>query len=841
MIAALIQDLRYALRQLRNNPGFTAVAVVMLALGIGANTAIYTLLDQALLRSLPVTEPNRLVLLRFSGDDTGSSTHARGDSSLVFSYPMYRDLRDRNSVFSGLIATSWAQVGVQWNNQPDLADAELVSGNYFDVLGLQPALGRLLVPADDMIENGNPVAVLSFSYWQRRFSADAKIVNENISINGHPFTVVGVAPRGFHSVVRGDNPAVFVPMTMKPEITPDWNDLGQRRSRWLYVVGRLKTAIRREQAQAGIDQVWHSTRADELQQLGHTSQAFRDAFLTNSHLFLEDAPSGVPLHGAVATTLLIVMGMAVLMGLMSCTNVASLLLVGVARRTREISIRYALGARRGRLIQQLFAEGTLLGLAGGAVGIVLEPQIATVLIRTIGQGGRNQLAYSIHPDFRIFAFNFGLALFVSVLVSLAPAFLLWRPDVTQALKQQETVIAGSSLHLRRATVTAQIALSLFLLAGAGLLVRTLRNLKNLDLGFTTDKLVTFTVDPKLAGYEDRRTGALYQEILDKLSSLFGVQSAAATNDPELANNNWGNNITIAGYRPAEGDPMNVEWARVSAGYFSTMKMPLLAGREIDQSDHLGTHKVAVVNESFAHRYFGRPQDALGRYFCSGAGDVTPDIEIIGVAKDARHTTVREGVRQTVFTPYLQDPGLGPVYRFGLTFYVRTRQDAELAKSTIGVAMHALDSSLVLDNFRTMQEQVDDNLSDERVITFLATSFGIFAALLSAIGIYGVLAYSTAQRTREIGIRVAMGASRFEVTQVVLSEVVRLAALGLSIGLPLCLCLARLVRSELYGVSLYDPATMIAVCGIITGTALASAALPAWRAIKVDPMVALRNE
>jgi putative ABC transport system permease protein len=840
MLAALSQDLRYALRQLRVSPGFTAVAIVTLALGIGANTAIYTLLDQVLLPSLQVTEPNRLVVLRFSGEDTGS-THARGDSNFVFSHPMYRDLRDRNSVFSGLITTSWAQVGVKWNNQPDLADAELVSGNYFDVLGIQPALGRLLVGADDVVENGNPVAVLSFNYWQRRFGSDARIVDETISINGHPFTVVGVAPRGFHSVVRGDNPAVFVPMTMKPEITPDWNDLQERRSRWLYIVGRLKTAIRREQAQAGIDQVWHSTRADELKQLGHPSQAFRDAFLTNSHLFLDDASSGVPLHGTVATTLVIVMGMAGLMGLMSCMNVASLLLVRMARRTREISIRCALGAQSRRLIQQLLAEGLLLGLAGGAIGIALERPIAAALIRTIWQGGRIQVALDVHPDFRILAFNFGLALLVSVLVSLAPAFHVWRPDVTQALKQQEVIIAGGSLHLRRATVVAQIALSLSLLAGAGLFVRTLRNLKNLDLGFTTDHLVTFMVDPKLAGYEDGRTNTLYQEILDKLSNLFGVQSAAATNDPELANNNWGYNITIAGYRPAEGEHMNVEWARISPGYFSTMKMPLLAGREIDQSDRLGTRKVAVVNEGFARHYFERPQDALGRYFCSGAGDVTPDIEIVGVVRDARHTTVREGVRHTVFTPYLQDPKLGPVYRFGMTFYLRTRQDAEVAKSTIGAAMQALDSSLVLDHFRTMQEQVDDNLSDEWVIAVLATSFGVLATLLSAIGIYGVLAYSTAQRTREIGIRVAMGASRFEVIKMVVSEVAHLAAIGLSIGLPLCFLLARLVRSQLYGVTIYDPATMVAVCGIIAATALASAALPASRAIKLDPMMALRNE
>jgi putative ABC transport system permease protein len=420
MINALGQDFRYALRQLRKSPAFTVVAVMTLALGIGANTAIYTLLDQVLLRSLPVKDPNHLVVLRFSGDDTGSA-HARGDSNFVFSFPMYRDLRDHNSVFTGLIATSWAQVGVQWRNQPDLADAELVSGNYFDVLGLQPALGRLLLASDDAVENGNPVAVLSFSYWQRRFGSDPGIVNQSISINGHPFTVIGIAPRQFHSVVGGDNPAVFVPMTMKPEITPDWNDLEDRRSRWLDIVGQLKPGMSREQAQAGTDQVWHSIRADELKQLGRTSQRFRDAFLTNSHLFLEDGSRGVPVHGTVPTTLLIVMGMAVFVALMSCANVASLMLVRMAGRTREISVRYALGAKRRRLLQQLLVEGMLLGLAGGAIGMVLAPQVAALLIRTIWGVGRRQLAFSSHPDLRILAFNFSLALFVSVLFSVAPA------------------------------------------------------------------------------------------------------------------------------------------------------------------------------------------------------------------------------------------------------------------------------------------------------------------------------------------------------------------------------------------------------------------------------------
>ncbi len=836
----IIDDVRYGLRRLRKSPAFTSVATLTLALGIGANTAIYTLLDQAILRSLPVQEPDRLVALRFSGDDTGSR-HARGDSNLVFSYPMYRDLRDGNSVFSGLCATSWAQVGVEWHNQPDLADAELVSGNYFDVLGLKPSFGRLLVASDDLAQNGNPVAVLSFNYWQRRFGSDPKVINQSISINGHPFTVIGVAPPRFHSVVSGDSPALFVAMTMKPEITPDWNDLEERRSKWLNIVGRLKPGLGLEEAQAGIDTLWHSIRADELKQLGRTSQRFRDAFLTNSHLFLDNASKGVPVNGTVPTTLLIVMGMAALMALMSCTNVASLLLIRVAKRAREISVRYALGAQRRRLIQQLLAEGLLLGLLGGAIGMSLAPPITVVLIRIIWGAGRSHFAFRSHPDARILAFNFALALLVSVLFSLAPALQFRRPEVAQALKQQAAVIPGGSIRMRRATAAAQIALSLLLLVGAGLFLRTLRNLKDLDVGFAIEHLVTFSVDPQLAGYEDSQTLALYQEILERLSVLSGVLSAAATNDPELANNNWGNNVTVAGYHPSEDDRMNVEWARVSPRYFTTMRMPLLTGREIEQSDRAGTHKVAVVNESFARRYFGRPQGALGHYFCAGAGNVSPDIEIVGVVKDARHTNLRQETGRMVFTPYLQDSELGPVYRFGLTFYVRTWRDPKSVESTIRTAMQSLDSKLVLGAFRTMQEQVDDSLSDERAITFLATSFGILAAVLAAIGIYAVLAYAIAQRMREIGLRIAMGATRFDVVRLVVTEVLWLVGAGFTAGVPLSLLVAQTVRDQLFEVSSHDLPTVAAVCLTVATVAFASAALPAHRAAKVDPMVALRYE
>jgi predicted permease len=835
----VLQDIRYALRQLRKAPGFTAVAIITLAMGIGANTAIFTLLDQTLLRSLPVKGPGQLALLRFSGR-SGGATRARLDDQLYFSYPMYRDLRDRNSVFSGLIATDLAQVGLQWHNQPELADAELVSGNYFDVLGIEPALGRLFVASDDVAQNANPVAVLSFNFWQRRFGSDPKVVGQNISINGHPFTVIGVSAPGFHSAVSGDHPAIFTPMMMKPQITPEWNDLEERRSIWLNILGRLKPGLSREQGQAGIDQLWHSFRADELQRMGHSSQQFRDGFLTNSHLFLDDGSKGVPAHGSLPTTLIVIMGLSGLMALMSCANVASLLLVRASARVREISVRYALGALRRRLMQQLLTEGLLLGLAGGVIGIMLAPQLAALLIRTIWDPTLYPVAVTAHPDSRILAFNFGLGFLVSVLFSLAPALQFWRPDVIPALKQQTATVSGGRNYLRRASVAAQVGLSLLLLVGAGLFVHTLHNLKSVDVGFATDHLVTFTVDPSLAGYQPGQSIALYQQILGKLTALPGVHSVAATNDPELDNNNWANNITVAGYRPAENEDMNVEWSRVSAQYLSTLKMPLLAGREIEEQDSKGTEKVAVVNEAFARRYFSHPQDALGHYFCSGAGDVKPDIRIVGVVGNATHTTLRDHVRRTVFTPYLQESQLG-VFSFGMTFYVRSWLAPESTETAIRGAMQSLDSKLVLDSFRTMQKQVEGNLKNERMIAFLATSFGVLAALMAAIGIYGVLAYSTAQRTREIGVRVALGAARSAIVRMVLAEVLRLVGVGVAAGIPLSWLLTRALRSQLFGISDYDALTLCLVCAVIVMVALASAALPARRAAKVDPMVALRYE
>ena len=837
----LFQDARYALRQLRKAPGFAVVAVLILALGIGANTAIFSMLDQILLRDLPVKDAGRLVILWYTGEHEGH-VHSRDDEHLYFSYPMYRDLRDRNSVFDGVIATSWAQAGVEWHDEPELVNAELVSGNYFDVLGLHPARGRLLVAADDVTANANPLVVLSFNYWQRRFGGDPTITNQSIHVNSHPFTVIGVAQPGFHSVVGGDTPDIFVPMTMKSEVVPVSNDLEDRSSSWLNIIARLKPGTSREQAGAAISGLWYSIRTDELKQIGSHSEQYINDKLAKSHLEVLPGSKGLSsLRKDAAAPLLIVMGMACVMALMACANVSSMLLVRAAGRAREMSVRYALGARPERVFRQLLVEGLLLGLTGGVLGVLLAPQLSAALARMIWASSvPGDLPISSHLDVRIVVFNFALAMLVSIFFSLAPAFQFWRPDLTAALKQQ-VISAAGPLRFRRISVAVQIGLSVLLLIVAALFVRTLRNLESLNVGFATDHLVTFSVDPTLAGNPPEKAGDVETQVLQKLAALPGVHAVAATADPELADDSTGNNITVPGYVPKEGEDMNVEHARVSSGYFSAMLMPMLAGRELSDQDSAGTQRVAVVNESFARRFFAEPARALGRSFGNGGGNVKTDIQIVGVVKDARHAGVRREIVPTVFTPYLQDLQSVAMHPGGMAFYVRTWQEPASAEVTIRRAVQQLDSKLVLDGLRTMREQVQTNLVAERVISLLASAFGILAILIAGVGLYGVLAYSTSQRTREIGVRIALGAGRSNVIWMVLIEVLWLAGVSIAVAVPGSLLLTRLVRNQLFGVSSSDPLTLIVTTVLVAAVALLSAMAPARRAAKVDPMVALRYE
>ncbi|MGA7381845.1 MAG: ABC transporter permease [Terriglobales bacterium] len=836
---SLLQDVRYGLRVMAKNPAFTIVAIVTLALGIGANTAIFTLCDQVLLRRLPVRDPQQLVQLQYSGSDTGHASSRGGSPRAYFSYPMYRDLRDGNTVFSGMLATFSRQVGVQWQNQPELANAELVSGNYFDVLGVRPATGRLLLQSDDVTQNASPVVVLSFGYWQRRFGADPRILNQSLLINGHPFTVVGVVAPGFRSVVVGDAPDLFAPMMMKPEITPGWNDLDNHRSRWLNMFARLSPGVNRAQAEAGINIQWHALRAEELKQIQNRSASFVQRFVADSHLSLLNGALGFsPLRETIRTPLLIVMAMVGLVLLIACANVASLLLVRAAGRVREISVRYALGARRGIILQQLMIEGAMLGLAGGALGLLLAPRVSGLLVQMMYTDSGQQLPFSSAPDLRIFLFNLGIALLVSLLFSLAPAAQFWHPDLTPTLKQQTISVAGGGQGFRRVSVGLQIGLSLLLLLGSGLFLRTLYKLKTFDVGFATDHLLTFGLDAKLAGYDPKDVPALSNRVLERLSTLPGVSSVAATNDPELSDNSEGNTMAIAGYAAKEDEDMNAEWSIITADYFSTLKRPMVAGRNFTIQDGPDAAKVAIVNKSLAEHFFGSPQQALGHYLSSRGKDAKPDIQIIGVVRDAKHLSVRDEIKRGVFVPYLQAKEAGQV---PLQFYVRTWQAPQSTEADIRSAMQRLDSKLVVDTLITMDQQIDDNLSTERMIALLAASFGVLATLLAAVGLYGVLAYATVQRTREIGIRIALGASRGAVARMVLSEVARLAGISIAVALPLALILARLIKSQLFGISSADPLTLVATT-LLTGiTAILAAWIPTRRATRVDPMVALRYE
>ena len=833
----LLQNVRYALRQLRKYPGFTAVAVLTLAVGIGANAAIFSLVDQVLLKQMPVSEPDRLVQLEFVGSDTGHTDSYAGASELYFSYPMYRDLRDQNAVFSGMLAMFPKQVGLQWKNSSSLVKSELVSGNYFSVLGVKPAFGRLFLPEDSAARGASPLVVLSYRYWTQHFASDPGVINQGVSINGNLFTIIGVVQPGFNSAIAGTLPDIFVPITMKPQMTPGWDELEDRRSKWLNIVARLKPGISVEQAEAGVTPLWKSVRAIELQSITSHNQRFRDWFVAKSYLTLLDASRGFsPLRENMRVPLLILMGMVGLLTLMATANVGSLLLVRAAGRVREMSVRYSLGASRVRIIGQLLVEGLALGLAGGALGLALSPLLTKALIALITptSAAEDMSPLSASPDRSVVLFCFLVSVGASVLFSLAPIVQFYRPKVTAALKQQTGTGEVSHARFRRITVGVQIGLSLVLLVGAGLFSRTLRNLKSVDVGFVTDHLLTFQLDPRLAGYQPSAVTALYKRLLETFSTQPGVQSVGMTDDPVLAQSDSTFSIDVPGYQPQEGERRSFEWEHVTPAYFATLRLPLVAGRIFNEADTPATVKVVVVNESFARKFFGRPEQSLGKTFT--IGKIDKPLSIVGVVKDAKHGSVHDLFLPMFYTPIFQDAEPGSV-----AVYIRTQQAPEQAASAVRMAVAQIDSRLVVDTLQSLNAGIDTTLISERMLSFLASSFGVVAAFITAIGLYGVLAYSITQRTREIGVRMALGATRGAVVKLVLREVLMITGCSVVVAVPLSIALSSFVKNQLYGVSYSDPKTLVFVVLTIGFVALAAASLPARRAVRVQPITALRYE
>lgn len=837
-MSRLLQDFRYALRQLRRSPGFAITAVLTLALGVGANSAIFSLLDQALLRSLPVREPGRLVLLQSTNKAwTGRSSSHGGDVRSYFSYPMYRDLRDRAGVFFGLASTTTTAVGIAQHDQPSVEDAELVSGNYFNVLGTQAAHGRVFNDGDDQPGTDHQVAVVSYGFWQRRLGADAAAVGSTLRVNGLPTRIVGVAAPNFHSAVWGQTPAVFLPMAMVPQLDLDRpKALTDHKDRWLNIVGRLRDGLSRERAEAQVEPLWHALRSDEFNAIGQSSPRFKDSFVTKNKLELLPGDRGLSYRReGLQTPLLVVMGMAALVLLIASVNVASLLLVRSSGRVREFAVRYALGATAQRVLAQLLMEGLLIGLLGAVSGALLAPlAMHTVANHLVDPGDTTY--FSANLDLRVLLFSFATAMVVSTLFSVAPALQLLKPDMVGSLKQQAGTASGARLGLRRMVVGLQIGLSVLLLVGAGLFVRTLANLRKVDVGFNTSHLLSFGIDPQLAGIPQERVPALYDEVLQRLAAQPGVVSVGVTDTAELTNSNGSNNVSVQGYTRAPEEEMNALVENVSPDFFKTLQIPIVAGRSFQSGDNAKGQHVAIVNRSFADKYLHSPGQAIGSQMASGEGKHLDWLRIVGVADDMHHSGLRDEIQPSYYVPLQQSERIS-----GSTIYLRTIGAPLEAAAMTRNTMHGIDPGLALTNVRTMDQTIESDLTNERMIELLAVSFSVLATALAGIGLYGVLAFSVAQRTREIGIRMALGSTRALVARLVVADVLKLTGVGIAVALPLALLAARALRSQLYGVSATDPWSAVAAVGLIALVALVAAALPARRAATVQPDQALRTE
>jgi predicted permease len=832
----ILSDLRYALRQLRRSPVFALTAMLTLALGVGANTAVFSLLDQALLRALPVRQPERLVYLQGTGDAWRGHTSSHGGGvASYFSYPMYRDLRDKDAAFDGLIATTKQMVDLTRNNTSAFAEAEIVSGNYFDVLGVQPALGRVFNQSDDVTAGAAPVVVLSFDYWRRRMNADPSAINQTISLNGQPFRVIGVTGAGFHSAVWGENPALFVPMAMLDQVIPGQGKrLGDHTDRWLNIVGRLKDGVSIAQAQVISAPLWHALRADELKTLGSTSKRFTDEYLTNSRLLVQPGERGFSYNReSFETPLMVVMGMALLVLLIAATNVASLLLVRSSARLREFSLRYALGARAGRIVQQLLLEGLLIGAGGGLMGILLAPPAIRTLAARMGS------AFTATIDQRLLVFNFATAIVVSLLFSLAPAIQLLRPQLSQMLRTQASTGTGGMLGFRRIVVGTQIGLSLLLLVAAGLFVKTLHQLRMADVGYRTDHLVGFGLAPRLAGYTPERIPQLRLQILNSLEAAPGVEAVGAANSPQLSGQMHTGNMAFAAYKAAPDEDIIIDKTGVSPGFFDALGVPLIAGRGFTLQDNNEHPRVAIVNESLAKRYFGSAAKAVGQRAADGGPSRPMDTEIIGVVRDFHHEGLRDAVTPALFMP-LEQASDADASR-AIYFYIRTHVAPTAMFDSVRRSIGSIDPLLAIDNLQTMEMQIDRDMRNESMIELLALTFGALATLLAGIGVYGVVAYTTGQRTREIGIRIALGSSRWSISRLVFGDVLRLAGVGVLVGIPMAIALARLLRSQLFGVTPADPFVLALAVGIVAAVALGAALLPARKAASVDPSGVLRAE
>ena len=836
-----VHDLRFSARSILRSPSFSATAVLSLALGIGATTALYSLIDQIVLRALPVEHPERLVLIDWIGFQNAETF---GTHNLM-SYPICLDLQQQKQFFDGVFCRAATTINFSTGGEPRLTAAELVSGTYFSVLGVSPALGRLLTIDDDQVPGSSPVVVLSYDFWKNQFGGTQDIVGRKVLVNQHPMTIVGVAAPAFHGIDVGETPSVWIPAVMSAQSIPGFKTMLDRRTRWMQILGRLKQNVSLERAKTGL-QPWFKSMLDEDTRRTNISRASpeqRRRFLAST-LALTPAPQGhsVLRHDFSQPLWVLFVATAVLLAL-ACLNVAGLFLARGSARHREISTRLALGASRGRIGRQLLTDSLLLAITGGLLGVAIAPIAVRALIAFLPH---NTAATDLQAniDMRLLLFAFLVSLLTGFLAGGAPALQAGRKSLDSALRERGGTPSGG-LALRRAIVTAQIAFTLILVIAAGLFVRTLSGLLLKGPGFDTSSLISFGIKPDLNGYSGAEESRLIRRITEGLRDSSNIQASSIALVQLLLGGAWSNSLTIQAQERYVTD-REIEINAVTPGFFATLGARIVAGRDFNEHDALNVEaphqslpvsesgqRAVIVNEAFVKRYFGG-RNPLGARVAMGASPgAKPDSEIVGVVENISYTNVREQSEQAYFP-------IGTELS-GSNFYLRFRGTPESAFRSIRAILRNADPTLPISYFRTLDEQIDRSLNTERMLAALSSSFGTLALLLSLVGLYGVMSFVVTRRTREIGIRLALGATRVSTIWLVLRDALTMIAAGTAIALPCVWALGRLVQSQLYNVKPTDPITILAATLVLCSTALGAALIPARRAAAVSPTDALRFE
>jgi predicted permease len=831
-----VKKLKFALRTLAKAPSVTVIAIISLALGIGSTTAIFSIFHNVLLQPLPVSHPDELVNLGAPPPKPGSdSCGMAGGCEEVFSYAMFRDLEKSQTVFTGVAAHVFFGANLAYRGQTTTGRGILVSGNYFPVLGIQPAIGRLIGLSDDRAVGSSAVAVLSYAYWRNRFDASPDVLNQTIVINGEQFTIIGVTPPGFEGTTLGLMPDTYVPITMRGFTQRDPKSFEDRRNYWAYVFARLKPGVSIQQARTGINVQYHAIINDVEAPLQKGMSDQTMAKFRAKQVTLEPGYRGQSsLHTEAQTPLFMLLAVTGLVLLIACANIANLLLARATARAGEMAVRISIGANRRQLVAQLLSECCLLALFGGIAGLI----VARWTIDAVSSFLPTDMPLRFHFSLELSALFFAAVttLGTGIAFGLIPALHSTRPDVLTALKGQSGQPSGarSAARFRAALATAQIALSMMLLVSAGLFTKSLYNVSRVDLGMNIESMITFGVSPRLNGYKPVQSIALFQRLEDDLRGQPGVTGVTASVVPILVGDNWGNSVRVQGFAAGPDTDTNSRFNAVGPGYFHTMGVPLIAGRQFTESDALGAPKVVIVNEAFAKK-FNLGLDAVGKRMSNGPnGDL--DMEIVGLAKNAKYSEVKKEVPPLFFTPYRQMENIG-----NISFYVRGAVDSKRLMSMVQSLVARQDANLPVEDLRTLEQTVHNNVAVDRMITVLSAAFAILATMLAAIGLYAVLAYTVAQRTREFGLRMALGAAPSRVQGLVLRQVGIMTLIGSILGLGAAIGLGHLAESLLYQLKGYDAQVLVTSAFVLALVALFAGFVPAYRASQVDPMQALHYE